>query len=161
MERLYNETTDNKQQQRMRPAHCIQVAVGWNGIPQICLCSPPGVTSFFRAVPRLFAIYFDNKVVPGIPKRYRRLRQKKKKKKNSFTGDNTTFLPLFRPFGGGEQQKDGGVDRGYYGNTSMCFFYLYVQKLYLISKYSDEILQSSRQLFSPSEFRKTHASTQP
>ena len=46
-------------------AHCIQVAVGWNGIPQIYSCSPPGVTSFFRAGPRGREIYFDNKVVPG------------------------------------------------------------------------------------------------
>ena len=35
---------------------------------EIHLRSPPGATSFFRAVPRARAIYFDGKVVPGIPR---------------------------------------------------------------------------------------------
>ena len=70
MERLYNEatnnkTTSNKQRQRIRTAHCIKIKVGRNGMPQIYLRSPPGGISFFRAVPRGRAVYFDNKVIPG------------------------------------------------------------------------------------------------
>ena len=72
----------------MRAAHCIQVAVGRNGTPQIYLCYPPGVTLFFRDVPRGEEIYFDNEVVPGDTKE---VGGTSSKTNISFPGDDTTF----------------------------------------------------------------------
>ena len=42
------------------------------------------------------------------------------KMKRPLPGDNT-MLTIFRPFfWGGGQHKDGGVDRGYYGNSPVA-----------------------------------------
>ena len=113
---MTNKTTSNTQRRRMRPAHCIQVAVGWNGIPQqIHLCFLPGVISFFSGCPlyRERAVYFDTKVVPGGTEEAGG--KTPKEKQNSSPGDSTTCLLLFRLFMRGGGHEDGGVDRGYCG----------------------------------------------
>ena len=58
--------------------------------------------------------FFIIKLTPGIPKNEGGIRQENIIKA-LFPRDNTTFLSLCRPFGGGGQHKDGGVAKAYYG----------------------------------------------
>ena len=65
----------------------------------------------FRAIPRGRTIYFGGKVVLGDTTKVKGVFVKKKKGSSS-PGDITTFLPLFRPFGGregGDKTRTGAL----------------------------------------------------